>query len=108
MAVPNGALSASQAARSPALRYLVAVALFAPLLLVVLLLMLLGGGLAHDAGAAPAAPAVLRPGAVPPPYELAVELAARTCPGVTAPLLAAQLEAESGWQPDAEIGRAHV
>jgi len=62
-----------------------------------MLLMLLGGGDAADAASAPAAPGVLRPGAVPAEYEALARRAAQTCPGITAPLLAAQLEAESGW-----------
>ncbi len=101
MAVPAAALAASQAAKSPAVRYLAAAIISAPVLFVVMLLMLLGGGVAADAAAAPAAPGVLRPGAVPAGYEAFVQQAAQTCPGITAPLLAAQLEAESGWNPNA-------
>jgi len=101
MAAPAAALAASQAARSPAVRYLAASVVSAPLLLVVMLLMLLGGGVAADAASAPAAPGGLRPGAVPAAYEALVRNAAQTCSGITAPLLAAQLEAESGWNPNA-------
>ena len=101
MAAPAAALAASQAARSPAVRYLAALVVCAPLLLVVMLLMLLGGGVAADAASAPAAPGVLRPGTVPAQYEALVRNAAQTCPGITAPTLAAQLEAESGWNPNA-------
>ncbi|MEU0805601.1 lytic transglycosylase domain-containing protein [Streptomyces sp. NPDC005970] len=35
-----------------------------------------------------------------------VEAAARTCPGVSVPLLAAQIHAESDWRPDADSGHA--
>lgn len=35
-----------------------------------------------------------------------VESAARTCPKVSVPLLAAQIHAESGWRPDADSGHA--
>ncbi len=95
------ALAASQAARSPAARYLATAIMSAPVPFVVGLLMLLGGGIAADAAAAPAAPGVLRPGVVPAEYEALVQQAAQTCPGITAPLLAAQLEQESGWNPNA-------
>jgi cell wall-associated NlpC family hydrolase len=43
----------------------------------------------------------LTPGAVPAPYAHAVIEAAASCTGVSAPVLAAQLEAESGWNPRA-------
>ncbi len=95
------ALAASQATRSPAVRYLAAAIVSAPVLFVVGLLMLLGGGVATDAAAAAAAPGVLRPGAVPAEYEALVQQAAQSCPGITGPLLAAQLEQESGWNPNA-------
>jgi murein DD-endopeptidase MepM/ murein hydrolase activator NlpD len=101
MAAPGAALAASQAASSPAVRYLVTAIISAPVLFVVGLLMLLGGGVAADAAAAPAAPGVLRPGVVPAQYAALVQQAAQTCPGITAPLLAAQLEQESGWNPNA-------
>jgi murein DD-endopeptidase MepM/ murein hydrolase activator NlpD len=100
MAAPAAALAASQAVTSPAVRYLVAAIISAPVLFVVMLLML-GGGIAADAAVAPAAPGVLRPGVVPAQYEALVQKAAQTCPGITAPLLAAQLEQESGWNPGA-------
>ena len=100
MAAPAAAIAASQAARSPLLRYLALAVITAPVLGVVMLLMLLGDGIAADAAAAPAAPGALRLGAVPAQYEALVRRAAQTCPGITAPLLAAQLEAESGWNPD--------
>ncbi|MEU5614955.1 lytic transglycosylase domain-containing protein [Streptomyces sparsogenes] len=35
-----------------------------------------------------------------------VEAAARLCPKVSVPLLAAQIDAESGWRPDADSGHA--
>jgi murein DD-endopeptidase MepM/ murein hydrolase activator NlpD len=102
MAAPLLAASAaSSAARSPALRWLVGAVLALPVLLVVLLVMLLGGGAAADAASGLGAPATLRPGVVPTAYEPLVLRAARTCPGITAPLLAAQLDAESGWNPRA-------
>lgn len=101
MAGAAASTAASQAIKHPAVRYLAAAVIGAPVLFVVGLLMLLGGGAAADAAAAPAAPVVLRPGVVPAEYEALVQQAAQTCPGITAPLLAAQLEAESGWNPDA-------
>jgi len=101
MAAPAAALAASQAAKSPVVRYLLAAIISAPVLFIVMLCMLLGGGIAADAASAPAAPGVLRPGVVPAEYEALVQKASRTCPGITAPLLAAQLEQESGWNPNA-------
>ena len=98
MAAPLLAASAATtAARSPALRQLVAAVLALPVLLVTLLLVLLGGGLAADAVITVGAPGALRPGAVPAPYAQLLLRAAGTCPGITAPLLAAQLDAESSW-----------
>lgn len=104
MAAPAAAIAASQAANSPTVRYLATAIISAPVLFVVGLLTLLGGGIAADAAAAPAAPAapaVLRRGVIPADYEALVQQAAQTCPGITAPLLAAQLEQESGWNPSA-------
>jgi len=101
MTAPAPAYAPTQAAKAPAVRYLVVLIISAPPLFVIMLLMLLGGGIAAHAAAAPSAPGALRPGAVPPQYEALVQKAAQTCPGITAPLLAAQLEAESGWNPRA-------
>ncbi|WP_405132972.1 peptidoglycan DD-metalloendopeptidase family protein [Nocardia sp. NBC_01388] len=50
-----------------------------------------GGGSAPD----------LRPGSVPPAFEPWILRAAKTCAEVTGPLLAGQLEQESGFNPDA-------
>ena len=101
MPAPAVALAASQAAKHPAVRYLAPAIVSMPVLFVVMLLMLLGGGAAADAAPALGAPGVLRPGTVPTEYEALVQRAAQTCPGITAPLLAAQLEQESGWNPNA-------
>jgi murein DD-endopeptidase MepM/ murein hydrolase activator NlpD len=95
------ASAASSAARSPALRWLVAAVITLPVLLSVLLVLLLGGGVAADAASGVGAPGTLRPDTVPAAYEPLVLRAAQTCPGITAPLLAAQLDAESGWNPRA-------
>lgn len=43
----------------------------------------------------------LKPGAVPAEYEPLINQAAHTCPEITAPLLAAQIQQESGWDPHA-------
>ena len=99
MAAPLAAIAASNAARSPTVRWLAGAVLALPVLLIVLLIVLLGGGLA--ANAAVGAPDSLRPGAVPAAYQPLILRAAQTCPGITAPLLAAQLDAESGWNPNA-------
>ena len=74
-----------------------------PFLTAVLLPALVGGGDGDGTAAWPAVgpPAHLRPGAVPAVYLAQVEKAGQACPGVTAPLLAAQLEAESSWNPRA-------
>ncbi len=101
MAAPAAALAVNQAVRSRTVRYLVAAIICAPAMFVVMLVMLLSGGAAADALTAPATPAALRPGLVPASYQALVQQAALTCPGITAPLLAAQLEAESGWNPNA-------
>jgi murein DD-endopeptidase MepM/ murein hydrolase activator NlpD len=101
MAAPLlAATAASTATRSAALRSLLTGILVLPVLLITLLVVLLGGGLAADATAL-GAPSQLRPGAVPAGYELLLRQASRTCAGVTAPLLAAQIDVESGWNPGA-------
>jgi hypothetical protein len=90
MAAPLLAVSeASSAARSPALRWLLAAVVTGPALLVVLLVLLVGGGLAAAADSSVGVPGTLRPGAVPAGYEPLLLRAAGTCPGITAPLLAA-------------------
>jgi murein DD-endopeptidase MepM/ murein hydrolase activator NlpD len=94
------ATAVSTATRSRAVRSVLASVLALPVLLPILLVVLLGGGLAVDA-AALGATAQLRPGAVPAVHEPLLHRAAQTCPGVTAPLLAAQIEVESGWNPRA-------
>jgi murein DD-endopeptidase MepM/ murein hydrolase activator NlpD len=94
----------SSAVRRSVLRWIVGGAITLPALLSVLLLMLLaaggGGGAAADASAV-AAPGTLRPGVVPAAEEPLLRRAARTCPGITGPLLAAQLDTESDWNPRA-------
>jgi murein DD-endopeptidase MepM/ murein hydrolase activator NlpD len=94
------ASAVSTATRSPAVKSVLIAVLALPVLLPVLLVVLLGGGLAVEAGAL-GAPSQLRPGAVPAGYEPLLHRAAHTCPGITAPLLAAQIEVESGWSPRA-------
>ncbi|WP_176993229.1 transglycosylase SLT domain-containing protein [Nonomuraea jiangxiensis] len=46
-------------------------------------------------------PLALRPGSVPAAYQAWVSRAGRVCPQVSPPLIAAQVEAESGWRPTA-------
>jgi len=94
------ATAVNSAAASPAVRSLVAGALAMPVLLVPLLVVLLGGAQAADV-AALSVPAQLHPAAVPDGYERLLIRASQTCPGVTAPLLAAQIDVESGWNPKA-------
>ncbi len=94
------AAAASNAARSPLLRWVLTAALAFPVLLVVLLLILLSGGL-DAAGAGVGVAGTLRPGTVPAAYQQMVLRAAETCAGITAPVLAAQLDAESNWNPQA-------
>ncbi|WP_431044663.1 lytic transglycosylase domain-containing protein [Streptomyces sp. P1-3] len=43
---------------------------------------------------------------IPDKYRSTVESAARTCPRLNVPLMAAQIHAESRWQPDADSGHA--
>ncbi|MGW7277388.1 peptidoglycan DD-metalloendopeptidase family protein [Streptomyces sp. NPDC054844] len=54
-------------------------------------------------GAEPAAPGTgaLNPGSVPPEYLPWVLKAGSMCPEITAPVIAAQIEAESNWNPNA-------
>lgn len=85
------------AAGSPLLRWLVGGVVALPVLFVMLLLVALGGLGAPEAGAQ----GTLRPGVVPNIYEAFILHAVRTCLGIDAPLLAAQLDAESGWNPNA-------
>ncbi|WP_157254804.1 NlpC/P60 family protein [Nonomuraea typhae] len=72
---------------------LIAAAAFMALVLALVLLAGLGGG--------GNAPAQLRPGSVPAAYQMWISLAGQMCPQVSAPLIAAQLETESGWRPNA-------
>jgi soluble lytic murein transglycosylase-like protein len=92
--------AASAVTRSSVARSVVAIVLALPVLLITLLVVLLGGGLAAD-GNALGAPTQLRPGAVADGYEPLLRRASQTCATVTAPLLAAQIEVESGWNPRA-------
>lgn len=101
MAAPLVTAAAGHAARAPLLRWLAGSAIAAPVLLVVLLILLLTAGVTAQATGGVGAPARLRPGTVPAAYEPLLRRAAGTCPGITAPLLAAQLDAESGWNPRA-------
>ena len=67
-------------------------------------LLLLVGAVQEDADAAEAAvgaPSSLRSGSVPAKYVPLLAAAARTCPEITAPVLAAQIHAESNWRADA-------
>ena len=96
------AAAASNAARSPLLRWVLTAVVASSVLLVVMLLILLSGGLdAACAGARVGVAGTLRPGTVPAAYQQMVLRAAGTCAGITAPLLAAQLDAESNWNTQA-------
>ena len=96
------AAAASNAARSPLLRWVLTAVVASPVLLVVMLLVLLDGGLdAAGAGAGLGVAGTLRPGTVPAAYQQMVLRAAGTCAGITAPFLAAQLDAESNWNTQA-------
>ncbi|MGB6164699.1 MAG: peptidoglycan DD-metalloendopeptidase family protein [Pseudonocardiaceae bacterium] len=81
---------------------LLAVPMVVLALLVALVVVLSGGGQAQatPVGTNPAG-VTLRPEAVPAAYVGLIQHAAQTCPEVTAPLLAAQLRAESGFNPHA-------
>jgi len=94
------AAAASKADRSPLLRWVLVAVVAFPVLLVVLLLILLSGGL-DAAGAGVGAVGILPPGTIPAAYQQMVLRAAGTCAGITAPMLAAQLDAESNWNPQA-------
>jgi cell wall-associated NlpC family hydrolase len=73
-----------------------AVAGFCLLMVPLILALLLG------AGGSSAAPAGLRPGSVPAAYLPWVLKAGVLCPQASPPLIAAQIEAESNWNPNAE------
>ena len=60
------------------------------------LVLVLGGG---SPGSGPAAS--LRPGSVPAAHQAWISRAGQLCPQVSPPLIAAQVEAESGWRPTA-------
>ena len=94
------AAAASNAARSPLLRWVLTAVVAFPVLLVVLLLILLSGGL-DAVGAGVGVAGTLRPGTVPAAYQQMLLRAAKTCAGITAPLLAGQIDAESNWNPQA-------
>ncbi|PZG22361.1 C40 family peptidase [Nonomuraea aridisoli] len=72
------------------------VATAAFLALLIGLVILLSG---RPQGPGPAAS--LRPGTVPAAYQAWISRAGRLCPQVSPPLIAAQVEAESGWRPTA-------
>jgi hypothetical protein len=73
-----------------------------PIALTVALPLLLLLGMGGGVSAIPAPPGgALDPGAVPSAYLTYVLTAGAKCPQVTAPAIAAQLEAESGWRSDA-------
>jgi cell wall-associated NlpC family hydrolase len=78
-------------------------AICAPVLLIVLVLVLAGGGSGASNPAETLAPGQtdLNTAAVPPWAVQPLLAAAQTCPEITAPLLAAQIETESDWNPDA-------
>lgn len=66
----------------------------APIAVLLALMLGSGGPPVFDAGA-------LRPGSVPPEYEAWVIKAGSMCPEVSPSLIAAQIEVESGWNPNA-------
>ncbi len=57
--------------------------------------------LAGDTGRGASQQRTLAPGTVPQQYERWVQQAATVCPEVSAPLIAAQIEQESNWDPNA-------
>ncbi len=57
--------------------------------------------LSGDTGGGPSKQGALAAGSVPPQYERWVRQAGTVCPEVSAPLIAAQIEQESNWRPDA-------
>lgn len=78
-----------------------------PVVVVILLVSVIGGGNAGAAGSAIGGS--LRPGApVPPAYVQWVNMAGSTCAGVTPALIAAQIQQESGWNPNARSSAGAV
>jgi cell wall-associated NlpC family hydrolase len=82
------------------------------LTVVIILLLITGGAGANHAHADPTphvpGNSTLNPTAVPPWARQALIDAATTCPELTAPLLAAQIETESNWNPDAYNTESHA
>lgn len=78
------------------------VALFAMLLVPVLIIVIFIGTTTPEADAgAQFGQAGLKTGTVPPEYEPWVIKAGKVCPEITAPIIAAQIEVESSWNPNA-------
>jgi cell wall-associated NlpC family hydrolase len=76
----------------------------APVLLILLILILVlggGGGASSNSETSASGQTTLNTAAVPPWAVQPLLAAAQTCPDITAPLLAAQLETESNWDPNA-------
>lgn len=83
-------------ARSRTVHGVVGALVLAPVVLLVLVALV--SGLAAQAAQPPmASSGALRDGAVPAAYATLLAQASATCPGLSAPLLAAQLQIESGW-----------
>lgn len=68
---------------------------------VALLLPVIGAVVGSGESSPQALPVTLREGVVPAAYQQALATAGRLCPQAPAPVLAAQLEAESAWNPQA-------
>lgn len=78
-----------------------AAALAAIIALIIALLLLLALSVPYGAAPDPGMPAIspLRTGTIPPEYVPWVQRAGEECPQITAPVIAAQIQAESNWDP---------
>lgn len=65
------------------------------------LVVIVGGGAAGAAPPPGTSAGGLLPGSVPADYQQYVLAAGQVCPAVTSPLIAAQIQVESGWNPNA-------
>jgi cell wall-associated NlpC family hydrolase len=85
----------------------VAAVIAAILALIIALLLLLALSVRYGAAPDPGMPgnAPLRTGGIPPQYVPWVQRAGQECPQITPPVIAAQIQAESNWNPAARSGK---
>ena len=87
--------------RTPERAIVAVLAAFLALVLALLFLLVLSLAYTGPDGPQAAGVPALRPSSVPPQYLGLVERAGQECPDITPPVIAAQIQEESGWNPDA-------